>query len=391
MSDWHCGVLVIRTALLVVVMGVVAVVAGACGSSVAEEQQASSTTAFKGTNCDGTVAVMLPYGRFGATDSVQMNWARVSLDKFNQDHNTLFTFEPSNVDFDAEAGVTEAQRIVTNPNVIGVVGPKTSVVTKAVGPIFDAAGLVYVSPSATNATLTDGNLKGFYRVVASDALQGPRMAQFIEKELKPKTVLVVENDEPYSKGLADSIVETLTAQGIPSQRITVALEQKSYEDVVAQVTDSVNVVAMPLLIATDAQRLANQLRAGGKYPALIGGDSLFVGAFSAPGAYVATYAPDASTFPEGREIINLYQSIFGTFEAYGGPAFVAMQVVLTAALTACQADGDVSRSAVTKALPGVSFESRVLGSAVAFDERHELKDAVVHIYQVGPRGFELAD
>ena len=70
---------------------------------------------------------------------------------------------------------------------------------------------------------------------------------------------------------------------------------------------------------------------------------------------------------------------------------MAMQVVLTAALTACQADGDVSRSAVTKALPGVSFESRVLGSAVAFDERHELKDAVVHIYQVGPRGFELAD
>jgi branched-chain amino acid transport system substrate-binding protein len=360
-------------------MGVVAVVAGACGSSVGGEQQASSATAFKGINCDGTVAVMLPYGRFGATDSVQMNWARVSLDKFNEDHNTLFTFEPSNVDFDPEAGVSEAQRIVTNPNVIGVVGPKTSVVTKAVGPIFDAA------------TLTDGKLKGFYRVVASDALQGPRMAQFIEEELKPKTVLVVENDEPYSKGLADSIVETLTAEGVPSQRITVSLEQKSYQDVVAQVTDSVNVVAMPLLIATDAQRLANQLRAGGKYPALIGGDSLFVGAFSAPGAYVSTYAPDASKLSEGREIINLYQSIFGTFEAYGGPAFVAMQVVLTAALTACQANGDVSRSAVTKALPGVRFESRILDSAVAFDERHELKGAVVHVYQVGPRGFELAD
>ena len=116
-----------------------------------------------------------------------------------------------------------------------------------------------------------------------------------------------------------------------------------------------------------------------------------MGAFSAPGAYVSTYAPDASKSPEGREIINLYQSIFGTFEAYGGPAFVAMRVVLTAALTACQANGDVSRSAVTEALPGVRFESRILDSWVAFDERHELKDAVVHIYQVGPRGFELAD
>jgi len=382
---------VIRAVFLILVMSVVAVVAGACGESGSGGHTVSSDAVSSNTNCDGTVAVMLPYGRSGATDSVQMNWARVSLDKFNQDHNTLFTFEPSNVDFDVKAGVREAQRIVTNPNVIGVVGPKTSVVTKAVGPILDAAGLVYVSPSATNATLTDGNLKGFYRVVASDALQGPRMAQFIGKHLKPKTVLVVEDDEPYSKGLADSIVETLKAQGIPSERVTVKLEQKTYEDVIARVTDSVNVVAMPLLVATDAQRLANQLRAAGKYPALIGGDSLFVGAFSSPGAYVSTYAPDASQTSEGRETMHLYQSIFGTFETYGGPAYVAMQVVLTAALTACHADGDVSRAAVTKALPDVHFESKILGSPVAFDANHELIDAVVHIYQVGPRGFELVD
>ena len=391
MRDWYGGVLVIRAAFLVLVISVVAVVVGACGASGSGEHKASSDPAFSSINCDGTVAVMLPYGRFGATDSVQMNWARVSLDKFNQDHNTLFTFEPSNVDFDPKAGVTEATRIVTNPNVIGVVGPKTSVVTKAVGPIFDAAGLVYVSPSATNATLTDGNLKGFYRVVASDALQGPRMAQFIGKHLKPKTVLVVEDDEPYSKGLADSIVETLTAQGIPSERVSVKLEQKSYKDVIAHVTDSVNVVAMPLLVATDAKRLANQLQAAGKYPSLIGGDSLFVGAFSSPGAYVSTYAPDASQTPQGLEVMHLYQSIFGTFEAYGGPAYVAMQVVLTAALTACHADGAVSRSAVTKALPGVHFDSTILDSPVAFDDNHELKGAVVHIYQAGPRGFELVD
>ena len=89
--------------------------------------------------------------------------------------------------------------------------------------------------------------------------------------------------------------------------------------------------------------------------------------------------------------MHLYQSIFGTFETYGGPAYVAMQVVLTAALTACHADGDVSRAAVTKALPDVHFESKILGSPVAFGDNHELKGAVVHIYQAGPRGFELVD
>lgn len=380
-----------RAIFLVLMFGAVAVVAGACGASGEVQQKASSIAAFDSANCDGTIAVMLPYGRFGATDSVQMNWARVSIDKFNRDHDTMFTFEPSNVDFDPVVGATEARRIVVNPNVIGVVGPKTSVVTKAAGPIFDAAGLAYVSPSATNATLTDGSLKYFYRVVASDALQGPRIAEFIGRRLKPKTVLVVEDDEAYSAGLADRIIEKLNAQGIPNQRVRVTLGQKSYKDVIARVTGSVNVIAMPLLLPTDGKRLATELRAAGKYPTLIGGDSLFVGAFSVPGAYVSTYAPDASAQPQGREIMYLYQSIFGTFESYGGPAYVAMEVVLTAALTACHANGDVSRNQVTKALPTVRLDDTILGTPVSFDHRHELNDAVVHIYQVGPRGFKLVD
>lgn len=366
-----------------------ALLAAACGATGSAEEAPDAAATLDRYECDGDVAVMAPYGGTSDTDYVQMNWARVALDKFNRDHGTSFGLYPSNVDFDPEAGEAAAQRIVSDPNVIGVVGPKTSVVTKVAGPIFDMAGLAYVSPSATNAALTDGSLKNFYRVVASDALQAPRMAEYVADDLEAKGVLVVIDDEPYSEGLGGAVIQQLEARGIDVQRVDVKVEQESYSEVVTRVTPQIDVVVTPLLVASDARRLVTELHAAGKYPAIVGGDALFVNAFSVPGAYVTTYAPDISRHPDGRDIIRLYESIFGDFESFGGPAFVAMQVVLTAALDVCERDGGVTRSAVTQEVPRVRLEENILNQTVAFDERHELEDARIHVYRVGLNGYDL--
>ena len=366
-----------------------ALVAAACGSSGTKDDEQAGAATFDAYACDGDVAVMAPFGGTSDTDYVQMNWARVALDKFNRDHGTSFTLYPSNVDFDADAGAAAAQRIVSDPNVIGVVGPKTSVVTKAAGPIFDMAGLAYISPSATNASLTDGSLKNFFRVVASDALQAPRMAEFIADDLEAKGVLIVQDDEPYSEGLGNAVFQQLKARGVSVERVNVKVGQEFYSEVVTRATPRVDVVVAPLLVPSDARRLVTELHAAGRYPAIVGGDALFVGAFGVPGAYVTTYAPDISRHPRGRDIIRLYESIFGDFESFGGPAYVAMEVVLTAALDVCKRDGGVTRSAVTMQIPKVQFEESILGMPIAFDERHEVEDARIHVYRVGLNGYEL--
>lgn len=378
-----------RGALALVALVGAAVLAG-CGTGGGDGGQAATPTMTNAYVCDGDVAVMAPYGGFGATDSVQMNWARVALDAFNDTNGTAFTFKPYNVDFDVEDGIAAAERIVADQDVIAVVGPKTSVVTKAVGPLFDGAGLVYVSPSATNATLTDGSLRNFYRVVASDALQGPRLAAFIADDLQPSKVLVVANEgEPYSQGLSQSITTGLAERGIPFEVVVTDLNQERYSNVVTRVDETVNVVALPLLDALDAKRLAAELAAAGKYPTLIGADALFVSAFDIPGAFVTTYAPDASLLPRGREIIRLYESIFGSFEAYGGPAYVAMEAVLTAAYAACAEDGTVTRRGVLTAMPDVRLAETILGTPVAFTPEHELEGATIQVYRVSTRGYEL--
>ena len=374
-----------RAALALLLIAAAALVA-ACGSTA---DSASEDTAFDAGSCDGDVGVMLTYGGFGAGDTIQMNWARVALDKFNQAHGSAFGFVPANVDADTEVGLQEAKRLAGDPGVIGIVGPKTSVVTDAVGPIFDAAHLVYVSPSATNATLTDGHLRNFYRVVASDALQAPTMGTFIAERLKPSTVLIVRDDEPYSQGLADGLAKRLDELKIPHRTVDVKVGQTDFSEVATQVDPMVNVVALPILDAKDAVRLVNQLWKQGKYPKFIGGDAVFMKAFAVPGAYVTTYAPDSSAEPEAADLVRLYQTIFGDFEQYGAPSYVAMEIVLEAALDVCREDGEVTREAMVRQLPRTRLETSILGMPIAFTPEHELEGATISVYQVGPRGFEL--
>ncbi|MGI9186460.1 MAG: branched-chain amino acid ABC transporter substrate-binding protein [Gaiellales bacterium] len=375
--------------MVILLLASVGAALAACGASSGSSDAVVTEPSPAAMSCTGAVGVMAPYGGRAQDDTTQMNWARVSLEKFNQEHGTSFTLRPGNVDGNPAAGRREAREMVADQNVIGVVGPKTSAVTRAIGPIFDAADLVYVSPSATNPSLTDGSLKNFYRVVASDAKQAPAMAAYIAKHLKPKKVLIVRDDEVYSQDLAAGLKDGLDGLGVASTTIGISTTQSDFADVIAAAGSDVNVVALPVLDATQATEIVHQLAKAGKYPTFIGGDALFLDSFRSPGAYVTTYAPDLSADDSAEETIRLYKTIFGEFEYYGAPSYVAMEIVLEAANEVCKEHGEVTREEMVKQLPKTRLATSILGMPIAFTPEHELEDAPMHVYQAGPGGFTL--
>lgn len=378
---------------IVVALAGAGLIAAGCGSSPAVTVTVRTSGADAAvlrdptsTTCSGKIAVMAPYVDGGSTDSVQMNWARVALDTFNSENGTGFQVEPVDVMDDVAAGVRGARRVIANPEVVGVVGPQTSVVTAAVGPLLDRAKLAYVSPSATRTDLGGGRLAGFYRVVANDSVQGPTLARFVATDLKAKKVAIVENPEPYSRGLAGSISRELEADGLPVTRISVPLRTSDYADTIARIPRDADVVVMPFLLTEDGQRFARQMEAAGRDPRLVGGDGLFVPTeFTKVGAYVSSYSPDLRKAPYGANIIRLYEAIFGDFSTFGGPAFTAMEVVATAALQTCS-DGRATRAGVWKAVPDVEINDSLLGQRVSFDKNHELEGGRFFMYQVEPNG-----
>jgi len=358
-----------------------------CGSSGPSAHAAEADGG--AASCAGTIAVMASEGAAGAPQPAQMNWARVALDAFNAEHGSSFTIEPSNVYDQTRLAGREAKRLAANPAVVGVVGPVSSSVAEIAGPIFDAAGLAYVSPSATANSLTDGHLKLFFRVVANNDQQAQAIVRLVTSSLHPKTVLVVDDREVYSTNLTQVIVDSLSRDQTKLDRASVDVGQQDYSDVVAKIGPSTNVVVMPLVNAKDAQRLANQIHAAGKNPIIVGGDVMFsLNDFDVPGAYVPTYAPDVSKMPDGAATVKLYSEIFGDLAPFAATAYVAMQTVATAALDSC-ANGQATRAGVAQALPDVRIPSTLLGNAVSFDAHHELVDSRYWMYRIEGGTYQL--
>lgn len=115
--------------------------------------------------------------------------------------------------FDSEGSPDKAPGVVTqainSKDIIGVIGLPFSGESKAVGKAFDSAGLVTVTPSATNPGLSKNGWKTFYRALGNDASQGPAAAKFLSDELKASKVCVIEDDSEYGKGLAATVTQAL--------------------------------------------------------------------------------------------------------------------------------------------------------------------------------------
>jgi branched-chain amino acid transport system substrate-binding protein len=119
--------------------------------------------------------------------------------------------------FDTEGTPDKAPGIVTQivntQSIIGVVGLPFSGESKAAGNIFNSAGLVTVTPSATNPTLSQNGWKTFFRGLGNDNTQGPAAAKFITGELKANKVCVIQDDSEYGTGLAAATIQALGAKG----------------------------------------------------------------------------------------------------------------------------------------------------------------------------------
>jgi branched-chain amino acid transport system substrate-binding protein len=108
---------------------------------------------------------------------------------------------------------TIAAQIVSNHQIVAVVGPAFSGATKAAEPTFHAAQVATVSPSATNVLLATHGWNNFFRVVAADNVQGTADASYVVKKLKLKKIYLVSDATTYGAGLASAFKGAAKADG----------------------------------------------------------------------------------------------------------------------------------------------------------------------------------
>jgi branched-chain amino acid transport system substrate-binding protein len=110
-----------------------------------------------------------------------------------------------------EVATNTATKLVTD-GVDVVLGHICSGATKAALPIYKEAGIVVMSPSATDVDLTfSGDYPNFFRTIASNYPQAVTMVNFATDKIGAKKIAVIHDKGDYGKGLAD-IAKTLVEE-----------------------------------------------------------------------------------------------------------------------------------------------------------------------------------
>jgi branched-chain amino acid transport system substrate-binding protein len=95
-----------------------------------------------------------------------------------------------------------AEHLVT-AGVVAVVGSYNSDATEASATVYDAAGIVQITPSSTAIRLTEKGYRYFFRVCFLDDRQGLFAADFIVNTLGLRRVALVHDGSTYAEGLAE--------------------------------------------------------------------------------------------------------------------------------------------------------------------------------------------
>ena len=136
---------------------------------------------------------------------------------------------------DPQKATQIAPQIVDDAFTIGLVGPAFSGETKATGGVFNQAGLVAATASATNVTLSQNGWRTFFRGLANDGVQGPSVANYLKNTLGAKKVCVVDDSTDYGLGLAQSVRQTLGPVADGACNISVKKGDKDFSAAVTQV------------------------------------------------------------------------------------------------------------------------------------------------------------
>jgi branched-chain amino acid transport system substrate-binding protein len=113
----------------------------------------------------------------------------------------------------AEGGAAVANKLVADPTVVAIAGHIFSGATAAAMPIYEAAGIPMMSPSATNPPLTQSGSKVFNRCVFTDAAQGKFAAEYLYNKLSIKKLAIMHDGQAYGQGLAQVVNDEFTALG----------------------------------------------------------------------------------------------------------------------------------------------------------------------------------
>ncbi|MGH7707508.1 MAG: branched-chain amino acid ABC transporter substrate-binding protein, partial [Vulcanimicrobiaceae bacterium] len=298
-------------------------------------------------------------------------------------------------------GAQNMRTFIADPEVLGVVAAFNSNVAQAEIPITNSAGLVQVSPSNTNPSLTKGpdaaklrtagKPNNYFRVCTTDDKQGAAGATFARK-FGYKKAFIVDDNETYGKGLADVFEASFKKDGgtvLGHEHVT-----KGQQDFKALLTKAQSLgpdlIYFGGVTETGGGLLRKQMGDVGMTKVGFGGgdgisDTEFIkiAGNMANGSFYTIAAPNVQKLPSAQKFIADYKKRFGTdVGPYSANAFAAAQVIMVGCEEALKKNGGKmpTRAEVLTNVQATNIETPI--GKVGFDKNGDTTNGIISAFKI---------
>jgi branched-chain amino acid transport system substrate-binding protein len=300
--------------------------------------------------------------------------------------------------YDPAQAATNARKMVSNKATVAAIGPQMSGAGKAMAPILSEGNLATITPSSTNPDITDPKFAAqyrpegkaiYFRTVATDAYQGPYMANYYADVLHVKTVYILDDSGAYGVGLADAFQRQAEKKGIQILgRDRLDPKAADYSAVLTKIKS----------LNSEAIYYGGVLQAGVKLakqsydivPKMIkgGGDGMqgpemlsAVGYPANEGWYATVASPHVTEDAKMADWVKSYKTKFNVDpDDYAVTAYDAAMVIIAAIKQVTDAGKEPTRDAVRDAIQSVKVDT--LQGPVAFDANGDLQDKTISVFQI---------
>jgi branched-chain amino acid transport system substrate-binding protein len=302
--------------------------------------------------------------------------------------------------YDPAQAATNARKLVADPEVMTAIGPEMSGDGKAMSAIYSEADFATITPASTNPDITspkfaaqyrpNGGKAVYFRTVATDAYQGPYMANYYADVLKVKSVYILDDSGAYGVGIADTFEARAKEKGIT------VLGRDRLNPMEADYTVSLTKIKGK---NPDGLYYGGVMGAGAKLvkqaygvlPAAMpkgGGDGLLapemltaVGFPAAEGWYATIAAPHLTENPKVEPFVKLYESTYHTQpDDYAVTSYDAGLVIVGALKSLVDAGKPITRANVREAIQ--TSKTETLQGMVSFDENGDIVNKIISVFQV---------
>jgi branched-chain amino acid transport system substrate-binding protein len=281
----------------------------------------------------------------------------------------------------AESAAAAAQKLISQNNVLAIIGPNASGNAIPAARICEDNGVIMVSPWSTNPKTTEGK-KFIFRACFIDDFQGQVMAKFARQELKATNAAVLYDvASEYNKGIAEYFKKFFEADG--GKVVAFASYTTGDKDFSSQLTTIKAANPQVLFLPNyynEVPLQVKQARNQGLTCAIIGSDSwgsqelLALGGKDLEGTFFSThYAQDIAT-PKAQKFIAEFEAKYGK-----KPDDVAA-LTYDSGLLLCNAisqAGSLDRAKVRDALAQVTESEGVTGKMTFKGTGDPIKSAVI--------------